>query len=302
VLRPRRVGGDEGEVDLGRRLRGELHLGALGRLGEPLQRLRVLAQVDALIALELLSDPVDDAPVEVVSAQVAVAARGAHLDHAVAHVQQRDVEGAATEVEHEHGLLARLVQPVGERRGGRLVDDPQHFQPGDLAGVLGRLALGVVEVGGHRDDCLGHALAERLARVLRKLAQDHRGDLFGRVLLAADLEADGVVGALDDLVGHDLRLLVDLAPLAPDEALGGIDRSFRVQDGLALRDLADESLAVFGEGNHRRRHTGALGVGDDLRLAALHGRGYDRVGGSEVDPYRLRHLSAPFFCRRFEGP
>jgi hypothetical protein len=44
-----------------------------------------------------------------------------------------------------------LVEAVGERRRGRLVDDAQHLEAGDLAGILGGLALGVVEIGRHRD-------------------------------------------------------------------------------------------------------------------------------------------------------
>ena len=151
--------------------------------------------------------------------------------------RMRDVEGAAAEVEDQHGLLALLVEPVGQRGRGRLVDDPQHLEPGDRAGVLGRLALRVVEVRRHGDDRLGDLLAEELAGVVGQLAQDQRGDLLGRVLLAADLEAHGVVRARDDLVGDDLRLLVDLVPLAPDEALGRVDRALGVEDRLAPGDL-----------------------------------------------------------------
>ena len=75
-------------------------------------------------------------------------------------------------------------------------------------------------------------------------------------------------GPSDDLVGDDLRLLVDLAPLAPDEALGRVDRALGVEDRLALGHLPDEALPVGGERHHRRRRPAALGVRDHLRRAA----------------------------------
>ena len=225
VLRPGGVGRDEGQADLGLRRAREVDLGPLRRLEQPLQRLRVRAQVDAAVALELVCQPVDDALVEVVAAEVAVAARRPHLDDAVADVEQRDVERATAQVEHEHGLLALLVEAVGERGGRGLVDDPQHLEPGDLAGILGRLPLRVVEVGGNGDHRLGDALAERLAGIVGQLAQDQRGDLLRGVQLAPHLEAHGVAGVLDDLVGDELRLLRDLVPLAPDEALDRVERA-----------------------------------------------------------------------------
>ena len=45
-----------------------------------------------------------------------------------------------------------LVEAVGERRRGRLVDDAQHLEAGDAAGIARRGALRVVEVGRHGDD------------------------------------------------------------------------------------------------------------------------------------------------------
>ena len=48
VLRAARVGGEEGEVDLGLEGRGELDLGLLGRLAEPLDDHPVLRHVEAL--------------------------------------------------------------------------------------------------------------------------------------------------------------------------------------------------------------------------------------------------------------
>ena len=90
-----------------------------------------------------------------------VAVRRLHLEDAVADLEDRNVECAAAEVVDGDRLgFLLLVEAVGERSRGRLVDDAQHFKAGDLAGVLGRLALGVVEVSGNRDDGLRDLLAE----------------------------------------------------------------------------------------------------------------------------------------------
>src|SRR5256885_2164578 len=69
-------------------------------------------------------------------------------------------EGGDGEVEERDGLVCFLLQPVGQGGGGGLVDDAHDVEAGDLAGVLGRLALGVVEVGGHRDDGVRDLLAQ----------------------------------------------------------------------------------------------------------------------------------------------
>ena len=84
---------------------------------------------------------IDDDLVEVFAAEVGVAVGGLHLEDALAELEDRDVERAAAEVEHRDLAVARLVEAVGERCRGRLVDDAQHVEAGDLAGVLGGLAL-----------------------------------------------------------------------------------------------------------------------------------------------------------------
>ena len=141
-------GGDERQVDLRLLHLAELDLGLLGRLLEALEGHVVLAQVDAVGALELLDQPVDDLLVPVVATEVGVAVGALHLEHAVADLEDRHVEGAAAEVEHEDRLVvgALLVEAVGQGRRGGLVDDAEHLEAGDLAGLLGGGALGVVEV------------------------------------------------------------------------------------------------------------------------------------------------------------
>ena len=66
--------------------------------------------------------------VKVIAAQEGIAAGGAHLEDAIADIQDRDIEGAAAQVVDGDDFILLLVQPIGQRRGGRLVDDAQHFQ------------------------------------------------------------------------------------------------------------------------------------------------------------------------------
>ena len=148
---------------------------------EALQRDLVLAQVDTVVALELLDHPVDDLGVPVVTTEVVVTAGGLDLDDALTDLEQGHVEGAATEVEDEDGLVGlTLVEPVGQRGRGRLVDDAAHGEARDLAGLLGGLALRVGEVRRHGDHRVGDRLAEVGLRVALELLQHERADLLRR--------------------------------------------------------------------------------------------------------------------------
>ena len=83
-----------------------------------------------------------------------------HLEDAVLDAKNRDVKGAAAQVvDRDHASVA-LVQSVSQRRRGRLVDDAQHFQPGDFPGILGGVALGVIEIGRDGDDSFCHRFAK----------------------------------------------------------------------------------------------------------------------------------------------
>ncbi len=194
VLRAGRVGRDERQVDLRLLGGGQLDLGLLGGLVEALEGHLVLRQVDALVALELGREPVDDRLVEVVAAEVVVTRGRLDLEDAVADLEHGHVERAAAEVEDEDRLVGLLVEAVGQRRGGRLVDDALDVEARDAAGVLGRLALIVVEVGRDGDDRGVDGLAQVRLGVGLELLEDHRGDLRRRVLLAARVHARVAAG------------------------------------------------------------------------------------------------------------
>jgi hypothetical protein len=61
--------------------------------------------------------------------------------------QERNVEGSATQVEDQNVFLSfLLVHAIGDGSSGRLIDDSHHVESGNNAGVLGGLALSIIEV------------------------------------------------------------------------------------------------------------------------------------------------------------
>jgi hypothetical protein len=194
--------------------------------------------------------------------------RRLHLEDAVADLEDRHVEGAASKVEHEDALVgAPLLEPVRERGSRRLVDDAEHLESGDLAGFLGRLALGVVEVRRHRDDGLVDLVAQISLGVPLQLLQHEGRDLLREVGLIVD--------------GERPVLAAHLTLHGPDGAVG-------IGDGLPLGDLADEHLGLLGERDDGWCRPGPLGVGDNDGLAPFEG-GNDRVRRPQVDTYNLGH-------------
>ena len=75
--------------------------------------------------------------------------------------RHRDVERSSPQVVDQHGLIdSCLLQAVSQGRRRRLVDDPQHLEPGGLAGLDRGLALLVREIGRHGDDGPVHPVAQ----------------------------------------------------------------------------------------------------------------------------------------------
>src|SRR6056297_1210400 len=292
---PVRAHRDEGLVDFRLRTAGQFDLGFLGGFLEALQSHLVLGQIDAMLFLELVGEVADDPHVEVFTTQEGVTIGGFHLEQAIVDFKHGDVEGAAAKVIDGDGLRFFLVETIGQRGGCRLVDDAQHFETGDLAGVFGGLTLSVIEIGGNGDDGLRHLFAEIGFGGFLHLAEDEGGNLRGAVFLAARLNPCVAIAAIDDGERHVLLVLgqIDVVHTATDQALDAEDGVFRVGHGLTLGRLADETF-VFGEGHDRWRRTGAFGVFDDAGLTAIHD-GDAAVGGSEVDTDHFGHVLYPFF-------
>ena len=266
------VGGDERQIDIRGGNARQLDLRLFRRLLESLHRHLIAGKIDARLLTVAGNDPFHDALVKIVAAEAGVAVGRQHFKHAVADVEDGNVERAAAEVIDHDLLLALLIDAVGERRGGRLVDDTQHLKARDLARVLGRLALTVVKVRRNGDNRLRNLRAEIALRIGFQFLQNHRRDLLRRIALAVDLH----------FVGRTHL------------ALDGDDRAVGIGDRLALRRIADETLARLAERDDRRGRPCAFGVGDDDRVAAFHNR-YAGVCRSEVNTDNFSHMNMPPF-------
>ncbi len=303
VLRTGLVGGDERQVHFRLHAGRQLDLGLLGGFLQALKRQTVAAQVDALLLAELVGEIIDDLGVEVLATQEGVAVGRLHLEHAVADLKHRHVEGAAAEVVDRDGAGALLFHAVSEGGGRRLVDDAEHFEARDLAGVLGRLALAVVEVRRDRDDGLGDLLAQIVLGGFLHLLKDEGADLAGAVLLAVALDPRVAVVAADDLVGDEALVLLGqrIVVAAADQALDREQGVVGIGHSLTLRRLTDQPLTALGESDHRRSGTRAFGVLDDLGTAAFH-HGHARVRGAQVDTNHFAHHSASLLRQTSSGP
>src|SRR5438034_4847931 len=135
-------------------------LGFLGFLLDALQRIGLLAKVHAVGFFELVENPIHDARIPIVAAQMRITVGGFDFKNAIADVQHRNVERAAAQIIHGDFLILFLVETIGQRSCRWFVDDAQHFQPGDAAGVFRGLSLRIGEVRGHGDDGLRDVFAK----------------------------------------------------------------------------------------------------------------------------------------------
>src|SRR6185295_12150305 len=125
-------------------------------------------------------------------------------------LDDRDVERAAAQViDRDFAITFFLVEAKGQRGCGGLVDYAFYFKPRDAAGVFGRLTLRIVEVCRNRDHRFGDRFAEIVLGGLLHLDENLRGYFLRRDFLAAHLDPRVAIVRFDDVVGHQVDVLLD---------------------------------------------------------------------------------------------
>ena len=270
--------GDKGQVQLGRGRTGKLLFSLFRLFLEPPHGRGILCQVDAVRLAELCYRIFHDALVKIVTAQMSVAAGGQHGKGTVLDLDDGHVERAAAQVVDQDLLGSLVIQAIGHSRCRRLVDDAQHVQPRDAACILGGFALAVVKIGGHRDNGLGHRLAQIALGIPADLGQDHGADLLR-----------GQVSAIDMRPVIRPHMPLDAGHGAP--GVGG---------DLALGRTAYQPLAILCKSHHAGGGALALCIGDDHRLAALHHR-HAGIGRAQINTDHFAHTVSSVFPRRVCG-
>ena len=128
---------------------------------DSLESLWIASWVRTGLFFELVTNVGNKGQVEIFSAEHGVTVGGSNFENRVLHFEDGNIEGSSAEIENGNGFVfVASIESVGERRGGRFVDDSHDVQTGDLPGVFGGLSLGVVEVCWDGDDGVRDFLVE----------------------------------------------------------------------------------------------------------------------------------------------
>ena len=165
------------DVEARHRLSRKQNLGFNGSFAHSLNRARMQPQIDAVLGVNLVERNGHQKVVDVVAAQMRIAVSGQHLEDAFAQFEDRDVESAAAQIVDGDGSLVAAIEAIGKSGSSWLIDEAEHFKSRHAPGILGGLALRIVEVGGHGDDGLGNRRRKEPFGIALELAEDVSGNL-----------------------------------------------------------------------------------------------------------------------------
>ena len=248
----------------------------------------VRRKVDLIFLKNLLVDKRLQEVVDVVPAEMGVTVRREHLiDVAFSggdEFEDGNVECAATEIVDGDAAALLFVEAVGERCGGRFIDEAEDFQAGDLARVFGGLTLCVVEIGGYGD----HRAVDRFAKVRFRpafqFAENEGGNLRRSENFIAKHDADDVFARRLNTERKEFQLALHVGGTAAHEPFHGIDGAFGLCEQAAARGLTDDNAAIGIQAYNRGAQRVAVGTRNTLRLARrLVEIGDQTVGCSEID-------------------
>ena len=229
--------------------------------------------------------PVGNGMIHVVATERRIAGRGQHLEHAAIQPQDRNVEGTAAQIVDCKHTFGTLVEAVGHGGGGRLVEQAQHIKAGETRGILGGLALGIVEIGWHSDHHTAEFAAQRGHGAVLEDSENIGRYLDRTALTSRRLNTRHGGCARAELIRQQVTETLHVFDATPHQTLHGGDCIQWVIRCRLKRRLAYLGVGVVPIVHDRRQQMPTLLVRQRVGNPAAH-RGHERVGGTEVDTNR----------------
>ena len=280
---------DVRKVDL-RSSRGrQFDLRLLGSFLQTLHGHRVLAQIHVVLGFECLGHIIDQHMVEIIAAQVRIAVGRFHFEHAVAQLQDRNIERTAAQVEDsDFHVIAFFIQTVSQCSGRRLVDDTTHFQSRNLTGLLRGLTLRVGEIGRNGNHRFRNLLPQVILGRLFHLLKNDRRNLLRRVLPSVDIHTRRIVVAAYYLIRSTLDLRLYLIVGLAHETFDRENRTFRISNCLTFSRISHFTFSIVGECDDRRSRTMPFGIRNYDGFVTFH-HCDTRVRRAQVNTNNLCH-------------
>src|SRR5258708_18583001 len=226
-----------------------------------LGNLSVGRKIDFSVLKDQFVDKCLEQIVDVVATEVRVAIGRKNLeDIAVSggdKLENGNIEGPAAEIVDSDFAALLLVQAVGERGRSRFVDKAKNFEAGDFAGVLGGLALGIIEIRRDGDDGAIDKFAEIGLGPVFQFAEDESGNLRRGKDFVTQQHADDVLARWIDTERKQLKFILDIggtaAPLTPHR----IDGAFPLLQEPSPGCLPYHDWSTLHQAHHPKRTTSA---------------------------------------------
>src|SRR6266404_1130730 len=157
----------------------------------------VRREINFIVLENQLVDKSLEKIVDVIAAKVRVTVGGKNLENVAFgggdELEDGNVEGAAAEIVDGDFAALLFVQAVGEGRGSWFVDEAENFEAGNFTGVLGSLALSIIEIRGNGDDSAVDGLAEMGFGPVFQFAENECGNFRRSENLVTEFDADDVL-------------------------------------------------------------------------------------------------------------
>src|SRR5579884_3100859 len=185
---------------------------------------RIAGEVLFPLGSYILQSDLREKIVNVITAQMGIAAGGKHLEDAAFQLEDRNVKCSAAQIVNRDDAFLPLVEPVGQSRSGGFIHQPEYVQAGDPAGVFGCLPLSVVEIRRDRNDRFGDRNAEASLCIPPEPAQDVRGNFRRGKNSVSPSDPDYGLAAFRYAEGKPVSFPGDIGDPLPHEPLHRIDR------------------------------------------------------------------------------